>query len=114
MTRRAVGIKHTMAGCHGIRMQSLNLIERARPLASGLFIALGEIGMRVVIDGVARYDQANRRTGTRTTNSPLTHPYASEGPFSLDHFARCLPADLAAVVARCLAKDPHGFPVRPI
>src|SRR5262249_7146831 len=65
VTRRAVGIKHAMAGYHGIRMQSLNLIERAQPLVSGLFIALGEIGMRVVIDGVARYDQGNRRNVQR-------------------------------------------------
>jgi hypothetical protein len=42
-------------------MQSLDFMERAKPLVPSIFIALGEVGMRVVVDGIARYDQPNRR-----------------------------------------------------
>lgn len=42
-------------------MQSLDFIQRAQPLVPGLFIALGEIRMRVVIDSIAGCDDANRR-----------------------------------------------------
>ena len=37
------------------------LVQRAEPLAPGLFIALREVGMRVVIDAIPRYHQANGR-----------------------------------------------------
>jgi len=65
VTRRAVGIKHTMTGYHGFRMQGLDCIKRSQPLAPGLFIALGQIGMCVVIDGVSGYDQSNGRNVKR-------------------------------------------------
>ena len=58
---RAIGIKHAMTGYHRFRMQSFDFIERAKPLVPGLFIALGEIRMHVVVDSIAGYDQANRR-----------------------------------------------------
>jgi hypothetical protein len=47
VTRRAIRIKHTVAGYHRSRMQSLDPIQRAQPLAPGLFIALREIGVIV-------------------------------------------------------------------
>ena len=59
VTGRAIGIKHAMTGYHRFRMQSLYFVERAKPLVPGLFIALGEVGMRVVVDCIARHDQPN-------------------------------------------------------
>src|SRR5262249_28016041 len=58
VTRRAVGIKHAMAGYHAIRMQSLNLIERAQPLASGLFIALAEVEPSPAIESPVGLDDS--------------------------------------------------------
>ena len=52
VTRRAVGIKDTMTSYDYFRMKSLNLIQRAQPLDPGFFIALREIEVRVVIDGI--------------------------------------------------------------
>src|SRR5580704_15450511 len=43
VTRRAVGVKNTMTSYDCFRMKGLDLIERAQPLASCLFIALREI-----------------------------------------------------------------------
>src|SRR6266403_4442311 len=65
VTRRTVGIKHTMTGYHGFRMQSLDCIKRSQSLAPGLFIALSQIGRCVVIDGVSGYDQSNGRNMER-------------------------------------------------
>src|SRR4029077_10536220 len=59
VTGRATGIKHAMTGYHRFRMQSLDFIERAKPLVPGFFIALGEVGMRGVVDSIARHDQPN-------------------------------------------------------
>ena len=61
VTRRAIGVKHAMTCYHCSRMQGLDLIQRAEPLAPGLFIALREIEVRVVVDSIPRYNQANRR-----------------------------------------------------
>src|SRR6267378_137093 len=61
VTRRAVGIKHTMTGYYCSRMQGLDLIERAEPLTSGLFIAFCEIRVGIVVDRIPRYNQATRR-----------------------------------------------------
>ena len=52
VTRRAVGVKDTMTSYDCFRMKSLDLIQRAQPLDPGLFIALCEIEVRVVIDGI--------------------------------------------------------------
>jgi len=65
VSRRTVGVKNTMTSYDSFRMQSLDLIQRAQPFDSGLFIALREIGVRVVIDGISRYHQANRRNMQR-------------------------------------------------
>jgi hypothetical protein len=42
-----IEVKHTMTGYHCSRMQGLDLIQRAQPLAPGLFIALREIEVRI-------------------------------------------------------------------
>jgi hypothetical protein len=52
VTKRAVGVKDTMTSYDCFRMMSLYLIQRAQPLAPGLFIALGEIEVSFVIDGI--------------------------------------------------------------
>jgi hypothetical protein len=52
VTRRAVGVKNTMPRYDGIRTKSLDLIQCAQTLDTGLFIALREIEVRVVIDGI--------------------------------------------------------------
>ena len=66
VTGRAIGIEHAMTGYHRFRMQSLDFIQRAKPLVPGFFIALGEVGMRVVVDSIARHDQPNRRNVQRS------------------------------------------------
>jgi hypothetical protein len=38
VTRGAIGVKHTMTGHHCSRMQGLDVIQRAEPLAPGVFI----------------------------------------------------------------------------
>ena len=59
--RRAIRVTDTMPRYHCTRVQGLDLIQRAQPLDPGLFIALREIEVRVVIDCIPRYHQANRR-----------------------------------------------------
>ena len=61
VTRRAVGLKHTVAGYHGSGIEGCDLIQCAQPLAPGLFIALRKIKVRVVINCIPRYNQAYRR-----------------------------------------------------
>ena len=50
-----------MSGYHYSRMQGFDLIQRAQPPTSGLFIALSEVRVRVVVDRIPGYNQANRR-----------------------------------------------------
>src|SRR5882672_4203955 len=50
-----------MSGNHCSRLQGFDLIQRAQPLTSGLFVALSEVRVRVVVDRIPRYNQANRR-----------------------------------------------------
>jgi hypothetical protein len=50
VTRRAVGVNNTIPRYDCIRMKSLDLIHCAQRLDPGLFIALREIEVRVVID----------------------------------------------------------------
>ena len=61
MTWGAIGIDHTVTGHDCLRMQRLDFIERSKPLAPSLFVALREIKVRVVIDAISRYDQTNGR-----------------------------------------------------
>jgi hypothetical protein len=48
----AIGVKHTMTCDHRPRMQDFDFIQRREPLSPGLLIGLGQIGMRVVVDGI--------------------------------------------------------------
>jgi hypothetical protein len=66
MTRRAIGIKHTVAGYYSSRMQGLDFVERAQPLAPSLSIALGEVEVRVVVNSISRHHQADRRRMQRS------------------------------------------------
>ena len=50
-----------MSGYHCSRMQGFDLIQRPQPLTPGLFIALSEVRVRVVVDRIPRYNQPNRR-----------------------------------------------------
>ena len=50
-----------MTGYHGSRVQGLDHVQCAQPLAPGLCIALREIEVRVVIDSIPRHNQADRR-----------------------------------------------------
>ena len=50
-----------MTGDHRCRMQSLDFVERLKPITYGRSVALREIEMRVVVDAVSRYDQPNGR-----------------------------------------------------
>jgi len=52
VTRRVIGVKHTMAGYYGSRMQGLDFVQRAQPLLPSFFIALSEIGVSVVVDSI--------------------------------------------------------------
>ena len=61
MTRRAIGVEHTMTGDHYSGMQALDLIQCAEPLAASFYTAFREVGVSVVIDGIAGYDQADGR-----------------------------------------------------
>src|SRR5215831_15343298 len=60
MTRRAIGVKHAMARYDCLGMQGLDLIQRTQPFASGIVIALSQVRVRVVIDSIPGYHQANR------------------------------------------------------
>ena len=51
-----------MSGYHCSRKQGFDLIQRAQPLTSGLFIALSEVRVRVVVDRIPR--------AFRTTSRP--------------------------------------------
>src|ERR1700730_9911191 len=56
VARRAIGIEHTVPCNHGFRSQGFDCVEGAEPLVASLFVALGKIEMRVVVDAVSRYD----------------------------------------------------------
>ena len=59
VARRAIGIEHAMTSDHCFRMQGLDFVERAEPLTASLSVALREIKVRVVVDGVSRHDQTD-------------------------------------------------------
>src|SRR6266850_920631 len=59
VTRRAVGLEHAMSRHDCFRLQGLDSIQRSKPLVPGLLVALREIEVRVVVDAIPGYDQAN-------------------------------------------------------
>src|SRR5580704_5551867 len=61
VARRAIGFEYTMTSDHGFRMQGLDCVERAQPLLRGLLVTLREIEVRVVVDGIPRYNQTDGR-----------------------------------------------------
>src|SRR5260370_4463468 len=50
--RRAIRVEHAMSGNYCLRTQSLDRIQRAQPLTSGLFVALREIRVGIVVDRI--------------------------------------------------------------
>jgi hypothetical protein len=56
-----MGAEDAMTGYHCSRIQALDLIQRVELLAPGVFIALREIGVRVVIGSIPRNHEVNRR-----------------------------------------------------
>src|SRR5216684_5913359 len=59
--RRAIRVEHAMSGNYCLRTQSLDGIQRAQPLTSGLFVALREIRVGIVVDRIPGDHQTNRR-----------------------------------------------------
>jgi len=56
-----VVFRHLVPGDHGLRFQSLKLVERGNPLKPALRIGLAKIGMDAVVDRIPGDDQSDRR-----------------------------------------------------
>ena len=61
------GSSTPVASYHHFGMQGLDFVQRAQPPVSSLSIALGELGVGVVVDRIPRDHQTNRRHMQRSS-----------------------------------------------
>ena len=60
VTRRVVGIDRTMSDDDGAGMEVLDLLNGREPIEQALMVRFDQVGMRSIVDGVARDHQADR------------------------------------------------------
>src|SRR5258708_32307266 len=59
--RRAIGVEHAMSGNYCLRTQSLDRIQRAQPLTSGLLVVISTIRVVLVVDRITVVQHTNLR-----------------------------------------------------